>query len=229
MLILILLASNAFFVAFIVFLVNHIIGKTGGFNRSFVKETIFCAVLSAAFLLSGILLFRAYINDLFSSFGLNPSGGSTYQVTSTPIPSPPASSVDDSAAEDAASDDSTAVSSSASESASNTDNGYTISQNNAIRAAETYLASMPFSREGLIQQLSSEYGSQFPLDDAEFAVNYLEENNLVDWNEQAVKAAESYMNSMAYSRDSLVQQLSSEAGSKFTPKQAEYAASQIFD
>lgn len=104
---------------------------------------------------------------------------------------------------------------------------FTLSQKNAIKAAQDYLEFQSFSRAGLIHQLSSEYGSQFPEEDAVFAVEYLEQNNLVDWNEQAVKAAQSYLENQNFSRDGLIQQLSSEYGSQFTPEQAEYAVDQI--
>ena len=49
----------------------------------------------------------------------------------------------------------------------------TISQDNALRAAENYLDTMPFSYQGLIDQLSSEYGSQFTVAQATHAVNVL--------------------------------------------------------
>ena len=77
-----------------------------------------------------------------------------------------------------------------------------------------------FSRKGLIDQLSSEYGSKFPVDDATIAVDSLD----VDWNAQAEKSATQYLNTMGFSCDGLIQQLSSAAGSKYTVAEATYAA-----
>ena len=102
----------------------------------------------------------------------------------------------------------------------------TTSQENAVKEALTYLSSMAFSRQGLIDQLSSEYGSQFPLADAEFAVTYLEKNSEVDWNEQAAKSAREYLDSQSFSCNGLIDQLSSEYGSQFTSSQATYGATQ---
>ncbi len=97
---------------------------------------------------------------------------------------------------------------------------FTASQANAIRAAEDYLEFMAFSRQGLIDQLSSEYGSQFPIDDATFAVDVLN----IDWNEQAVKSAQSYLDTMPFSCQGLIDQLASEYGSQFTIEQAQHGA-----
>ena len=99
----------------------------------------------------------------------------------------------------------------------------TASQENAIRSAESYLKYMAFSRLGLIDQLSSEYGDQYPIDDATFAVDSLNE----DWNAQAVKSAQSYIDTMAFSCQGLIQQLSSQYGAQFTIEQATYGATQV--
>ena len=100
---------------------------------------------------------------------------------------------------------------------------YTTAQEQAIGAAEDYLNTMPFSKRGLISQLSSEYGSQFDVEDARFAVRHLD----VDWNAQAVQAGKDYLSTMSFSRDGLIDQLSSPYGSQFTRAQAEYAADQL--
>ena len=99
----------------------------------------------------------------------------------------------------------------------------TASQENAIRSAESYLKYMAFSRLGLIDQLSSEYGDQYPIDDATFAVDSLNE----DWNAQAVKSAQSYIDTMAFSCQGLIQQLSSQYGAQFTIELATYGATQV--
>ena len=98
----------------------------------------------------------------------------------------------------------------------------TMSQQQAIRAAENYLSWMSFSKEGLIHQLSSEFGDGFPEADARFAVESLD----VDWYEQAVKSAESYLEFMSFSRQGLIDQLTSDIGG-FTIEQAEHAADAV--
>ena len=93
-------------------------------------------------------------------------------------------------------------------------------QANALRSAESYLQFSAFSEQGLIDQLSSEYGEQYSVEDATWAVSQLD----VDWNEQAVRSAESYLEFSAFSRAGLIEQLSSPYGSQFTVEQATYAA-----
>ena len=80
-----------------------------------------------------------------------------------------------------------------------------------------------FSRDGLIQQLSSSAGDGYDIDDATIAVDSLD----VDWNEQAAKSAQSYLDFKGFSCDGLIQQLSSKAGDKFTKEQATYGAKQV--
>lgn len=101
----------------------------------------------------------------------------------------------------------------------------TVEQENAIRSAENYLEFMPFSKQGLIDQLSSSAGDGYPQDVATFAVEHIEGD--VDWNEQAVKAAESYLDLMSFSRSGLIEQRTSDAGDGYTREQAEYAADQV--
>jgi hypothetical protein len=98
-----------------------------------------------------------------------------------------------------------------------------LSQQNALHSAESYLETSAFSEAGLIEQLSSEAGSKYSHADAVFAVEHLH----VDWNEQAVKSAKEYLKTSSFSCQGLIEQLSSEAGSKFTAAQAEYAANKV--
>lgn len=105
--------------------------------------------------------------------------------------------------------------------------GFTLGQQNAIKSAKSYLGTMSFSRKGLVDQLSSEYGEGYSAEDAEFAVSYLEQNNLVDWNEQAYKSAQSYLETSSFSRDGLYDQLTSDYGEGYTPEQAEYALQKV--
>lgn len=100
---------------------------------------------------------------------------------------------------------------------------YTLEQENALEAAQSYLKFSSFSRQGLIDQLSSEYGSGFPVDVATWAADTVG----ADWNAEAVEAAKSYLEFSSFSRSGLFDQLTSEYGSQFTPEQAEYALSQV--
>jgi hypothetical protein len=101
----------------------------------------------------------------------------------------------------------------------------TASQQQAVDAAQGYLSmGSGFSYNSLIQQLTSSAGNGFPQADAVFAINYLHP----DWDAQAVEAAKGYMNmGSGFSRDSLIQQLTSQYGNGFTYDQAVYAANQV--
>lgn len=98
-----------------------------------------------------------------------------------------------------------------------------LAQENALLSAENYLATMPFSKQGLISQLSSEYGEGFELKDAEWAVNQLD----VDWQEQAVRSGENYLETMPFSKQGLINQLSSENGEGFSVEDATAAVNQL--
>lgn len=100
--------------------------------------------------------------------------------------------------------------------------GFTPAQKNAIRKAESLLDYTSFSRQGLIDQL--EY-SEFSTTDAAFAVGQIEANGGVDWNEQAVKKAESLLDYTSFSLSGLVDQLEY---SGFTPSQAQFGASTAY-
>lgn len=89
-----------------------------------------------------------------------------------------------------------------------------VSRLNAVRAAQNYVSVMPFSRQGLIQQLVGFEG--YSADDATYAVD----NITVDWSEQAAKAARNYLDLMPFSRSGLIEQLTSFDG--YTYSQAVY-------
>lgn len=97
------------------------------------------------------------------------------------------------------------------------------SRANALREAKSYLRMTAFSRAGLIDQLSSKYGSGYSKADAVWAVNHLN----VSWNKQAVRAAKSYLKMSPFSRSALIRQLSSKYGSQFTHAQAVYAVNKM--
>lgn len=99
----------------------------------------------------------------------------------------------------------------------------TAAQMNALRSAEDYLSFKGFSKAGLIDQLSSEYGDGYAKADAKWAVDHLD----VNWNEQAVRVARDYLDMKGFSRKGLIDQLSSAYGEQFTVKQATYAADKL--
>ena len=88
----------------------------------------------------------------------------------------------------------------------------TISQNNALKEAQSYLRVSAFSREGLIDQLEYE---GFSTADATYGVD----NSGANWFEQAEKSAKSYLKSSSFSYTGLIKQLEFE---KFTSEQARY-------
>lgn len=93
-------------------------------------------------------------------------------------------------------------------------------QKNAVRSAKQYLSISGFSRDGLIEQLSSSAGDGYDVDDATKAVDSLN----VDWNENAAKSARQYLSLTGFSCKGLIEQLSSSAGDKYTESQATYGA-----
>ena len=94
----------------------------------------------------------------------------------------------------------------------------------ALKSAQNYVDTLHFSRQGLKQQLTSEYGSGFSEEAAEYALEHVD----VDYKEEAVEAAQSYLDAMSFSRQELKQQLTSEYGSGFTEEEAEYALDQVY-
>jgi len=93
----------------------------------------------------------------------------------------------------------------------------TVSQDQAVGMAESYLRSQSFSRQGLIEQLEYE---GFTNEEAKYAVDQIS----VDWNEQAAKKAESYLSTMSFSRQGLIEQLEYEG---FTSEQAKYGVQAV--
>jgi hypothetical protein len=99
----------------------------------------------------------------------------------------------------------------------------TAGQSNALRSAQSYLAFQAFSRLGLIDQLSSQYGDGYSKADATWAADHVHAN----WNAQAVKAGRDYLKMEGFSRSGLIDQLSSPYGDQFTVAQATYAADHL--
>ena len=94
---------------------------------------------------------------------------------------------------------------------------------NALKDAENYLNFMPMSKAGLFEQLTSEYGSGYPEDAAQYAVDTVD----ADWKENALQSARDYLEYMAMSDSQLYEQLVSEHGSQYTDEEAQYAIDNI--
>lgn len=90
---------------------------------------------------------------------------------------------------------------------------------NALDKAYSYANQMHMSKQGVYDQLVSEYGSNFPEDAAQYAIDNLD----VDWNYNALQKAKSYYEKMSMSKQGIYEQLVSEYGSQFTPEEAQYA------
>lgn len=95
-------------------------------------------------------------------------------------------------------------------------------QKNAVRSANQYLSMTGFSRNGLIAQLSSDYGGGYSVADATVAVDSLN----TDWNKQAVRSAKQYLDMQGFSCKGLIRQLSSSVAGKYTVSEATYGAKQ---
>ena len=135
-------------------------------------------------------------------------------------------STDDADAESEAASDENSTADEAEQETDITDD-MTTAQKNAYKAAKSYLSFSAFSRQGLIDQLTSEYGDGYEEEDATFAIEALEANDEVDWNEQAYESAKSYLSFSAFSRQGLIDQLTSEYGEQFEADEAEYAVSTL--
>ena len=94
---------------------------------------------------------------------------------------------------------------------------------NALKSAQNYMDFMPMSKQGLYDQLTSEYGDQFPAEAALYAVDHID----ADWKEAAAESAKNYYEEMGMSKQGVYDQLVSEYGEKFTPEEAEYAISTL--
>lgn len=95
----------------------------------------------------------------------------------------------------------------------------------ALRQAETYSSTLHLSKQGVYDQLVSEYGGKFEADAAKYAID----NVNADWNANALAQAKSYQNTMHLSKAAIRDQLVSEYGGKFTASEADYALLHLND
>jgi hypothetical protein len=75
------------------------------------------------------------------------------------------------------------------------------------------------SKQGIYNQLTSQYGEKYSAEAAQYAVDNLK----ADYNANALEKAKSYQKNMAMSPEAIRQQLTSANGEKFTPEEADYA------
>ena len=95
----------------------------------------------------------------------------------------------------------------------------------ALVKAEMYSETMYMSKQGLYDQLTSEYGEQFSAEAAQYAVDTIQ----ADWNANAAEKAKMYQDTMAMSPAAIRDQLTSEYGEKFTAEQADYGVAHMND
>lgn len=96
-------------------------------------------------------------------------------------------------------------------------------QKSALRKAETYSTMMHMSKQGIYDQITSQYGEKFSPEAAQYAI----ENLQADYYSNALEKAKSYQDRMAMSPDAIYDQLVSEYGEQFTPEEAQYAVDNL--
>lgn len=94
---------------------------------------------------------------------------------------------------------------------------------NALKSAKVYSDTMHMSKQGLYDQLSSEYGEQFSPEAAQYAIDNLE----ADYHDNALQTARDYEETMSMSPNAIYDQLVSEYGEKFTAEEAQYAVDNL--
>jgi len=95
----------------------------------------------------------------------------------------------------------------------------------ALAQAKTYSSSLHLSKQGVYDQLVSEYGGKFTAPAAQYAID----NVQADWNANALAQAKTYQNSLHLSPAGVHDQLVSENGGRFTVAEADYAIAHLND
>ena len=94
---------------------------------------------------------------------------------------------------------------------------------NALKKAKIYSDQMYMSKQGIYEQLISEYGEGFPEDAAQYAIDNLD----ADYKYNALQKAKSYQDTMSMSHNAVYEQLISEYGEGFTEEEAQYAVDNL--
>ena len=84
---------------------------------------------------------------------------------------------------------------------------------------------MHLSKQGVYDQLVSEYGGKFSAEAAQYAID----NVTADWNANALSQAKTYQDEMHLSPSAIHDQLTSQYGAKFTQTEADYAIQHLND
>ena len=96
---------------------------------------------------------------------------------------------------------------------------------NALKKAKSYSDMMHMSKKAIYDQLTSEYGENFPADAAQYAIDNLK----ADYKYNALQKAKSYQDNMSMSKSAIYDQLISEYGEQFTAEEAQYAIDNLPD
>ena len=95
----------------------------------------------------------------------------------------------------------------------------------ALNQADSYANTMHMSKQGVYDQLVSEYGGQFSAKAAKYATD----NVKADWKKNALQKAKDYQSQQSLSPEAIRDQLTSSAGEKFTQAEADYAIAYLND
>jgi Host cell surface-exposed lipoprotein len=95
----------------------------------------------------------------------------------------------------------------------------------ALNQAGSYTKTLHMSKQGVYDQLVSEYGGKFTAPAAQYAID----NVKADWNANALAKAKDYQKQQSLSQSAIHDQLISSAGEKFTAAEADYAIQHLND
>ena len=94
----------------------------------------------------------------------------------------------------------------------------------ALKSAENYSKTLHMSKQGIYDQLTSEFEGFSPE-----AAQYAIDNIQADWNANALAKAKEYEKTLNMSDQAIREQLVSEYGEKFTQEEADYAVAHLDD
>jgi len=95
----------------------------------------------------------------------------------------------------------------------------------ALSQAGSYSKTIHMSKQGVYDQLVSEYGGKFSAPAAQYAID----NVKADWNANALAKAKDYQKTLSLSPSAIHDQLTSASGEKFTQAEADYAIQHLND
>jgi hypothetical protein len=93
----------------------------------------------------------------------------------------------------------------------------------ALAKAYDYNSTAHMSKQGLYDQLTSDYGEKFSAAAAQYAID----NIKADWNANALAKAKEYQDQQHMSPSAIHDQLTSAYGEKFTVSEADYAIAHL--